>query len=145
MASLHCLTARELAARYAWKARVARRQVAEINRLRGYYSEAARTLLDLVGPRGGGAEREWRDNNNSATTTTRDEVTELLMWRGGGGPSESGETRGARAGGSGAARVDELCTYGRLEAGLQRIEIDAGVGADGWSAYLLRKAPVAAR
>ena len=37
--------------------------------------------------------------------------------------------------------VDEICTFERFEAATQPIAIDTGVGSDGFSAYLLRKAP----
>ena len=41
--------------------------------------------------------------------------------------------------------VDAECTLDRFEHAISRIRIDTGVGADGFSAYLLRKAPLDVR
>ena len=51
------------------------------------------------------------------------------------------DRRKGDAQGSGKAWVDEVCTFKTFQAALNKIKISTGVGIDGWSAYLLRKAP----
>ena len=43
------------------------------------------------------------------------------------------------------AWIDDVCSYDRFSHALDQMRMDCGVGSDGFSAYLLRKAPEAER